>query len=259
MRNEKLYHSASVLLVDDNASFIELISLLLHEIGISKIIAANSHEEGLKAFRQNTPDICIFDIDLGENKKNGIQLAEKIRSLSARTPIIFITSKYTEESYDQCRHVYPSCFMNKELSKFKLRQAIDLTLINNAMSMKEKMELEPLPPKNNASFVSNKNYFFKIGDSYKRIYLDDIAFFYAKDKLTYARLDNRNLPTTTQLKALAAELPFNFHRIHKTYLININHIEQIKIKEDTVVINGEPLPIGYTYKKDFLNKVHILK
>lgn len=253
------YKSATVLLVDDNPSFVELISILLHDIGITSVKSAYSFQEGVEAFTDYAPEVCVFDIDLGRGEPDGIDLAEHIRLTAPAIPIIFITANYTEEVYERCRHVQPSCFMNKELSRFKLRQAIDLAVLNRKATNNTAVPHPSRPKRPAPPYVSDKNYFFKIGDAYKKISVDDIAFFYAKDKLTYARVDSRNLPTNTQLKTLEKELPANFQRIHKTYLINIDYIEQIKTKQDVVVICNEALPIGYTYKKEFLNKVHILK
>ncbi|NBC07334.1 MAG: response regulator [Bacteroidetes bacterium] len=259
MTSEEHYTSATVLLVDDNPSFVELISILLHDIGITSVTSACSFEEGVEAFADGAPDVCIFDIDLGRGKPDGIDLAEHIRLTAPAIPIIFITANYTEEFYERCRHVQPSCFMNKELSRFKLRQAIDLTILNCNAAHNTTASHPPRPQRHEPPYVSDKNYFFKIGDAYKKISVEDIAFFYAKDKLVYARSDSRSFPTTTQLKTLEKELPANFQRIHKTYLINIDYIEQIKTKEDVVIIDNEALPMGYTYKKEFLDKVHILK
>lgn len=250
-----LYQDKKLLLVDDNPAFVDLISILLQEIGLESVLVAGNFSEGVQRFQEDQPDICLLDITLGSNQRTGIDLAEKIRVRAPHIPIIFITSNYTEEYYDRCRHVRPSCFMNKELSLFKLRQAIDLALLNKReFPAVETIKEEIIPP-----LVSSDNYFFKIGDTLKKISVSKIAYFFAKNKFTYARVDDRNLPTSVQLKTLTNELPSNFHRIHKTYLVNVDHIEQIKIKDESVVINGESIPIGYTFKKGFLNKVKILK
>ena len=105
-----LNNSIQILVVEDNEAFAQLIRILLQDTGLSKIQIASSFEEGLEQFDINTPDICIFDIDLGKNKKTGIQLAEKVRETHPGLPIIFLTSHYTEEYYELCKHTRPSCF-----------------------------------------------------------------------------------------------------------------------------------------------------
>lgn len=256
MSTEEL-NNKKILLVDDQKPFTLLVEILLNEIGFSRIYIETDFEGAWKSFLEVEPDLCLLDINLGKGQKSGITLAEKIRLSNSQVPIIFITSNYTEEYYAQCRHVRPSCFMNKELSRFKLQHAIELALLN---------QIPPTPSlaastKNSVSvpYINNNNLFFKIGDSYKKILVDDISYFFAKDKLTYAKTEGRNFPTNIQLKTLETELSPTFQRIHKTYLVNLNHIEQINTKNDIVKIDNESLPIGYTYKKSFLKHVKLLK
>ena len=99
----------------------------------------------------------------------------------------------------------------------------------------------------------------KIGDSYKAIPIKDVAYFYADQKFTYARIGERNYPTTVLLKTLEDEFPEQFVRIHKTYLVNFNYIESIVLKENSVIITGESLPIGLAYRKQFMSRLQLLK
>lgn len=245
-----------LLIVDDQPSFIYLIQLLLKEIGYTAIYTAEDFDTAWQLFQLHSPDLCILDIDLKDNR-TGIDLAEKIRVLDTHTSIIFLTANYTEEYYYQCRHVRPSSFMNKELSRLKLQHAIDLALLNQVTRNDADHNL--LAPIVETPYITNKNLFFKIGDHFKKIAIEDICYFFAKDKFTYARVENRNFPTTVQLKTLASELNPTFQRIHKTYLVNVNFIEQIHPKEATITIAGETLPIGYAYRKKFISAVKLLK
>lgn len=246
-----------ILLVDDQPAFIHLLKILLTEIGFDQIYAASDFESAWQSFQDHDPDLCLLDIDLGKNSRSGIDLAEKIRVIDPQVPIIFLTANYTDNYYQQCRHVRPRSFMNKELSRFKLHHAIDLALLNRTTVHGHNQP----PPANTVEtpYITDRNLFFKIGDFYKRIPTDEIAFFFSKDKLTYARVENRNYPTNVQLKTLEDELAPVFHRIHKTYLVNLSFIDQIHPKDSTVAISDETLPIGYAYRKSFLERVNLLK
>ncbi len=242
-----------ILVVEDNEAFSQLIRILLQDTGLTKIHIVSSYEDGLEQFEVYTPDVCIFDIELGQNKKSGIQLAEKVRETNATIPIIFLTSHYLEEFYEKCKHTRPSCFMSKEISHFKLQQAIDLALLHSGMPAPAPLVAERTP------YVSHANFFFKIGDIYKSIPVKEIAYFFADQKLNYARVGQRNFPTSVQLKTLEHEFGAQFVRIHKSYLVNVSMIESINPGENSVFINEETLPIGYAYKKQFLDQVQLLK
>ncbi len=251
-----IFSDKTALIVDDNPGFLRLLCLLLTEIGLDHIYQATSTQEGLELFLNQDIDLCILDIDLGDTTYNGIDLAEKIRIRDTQIPIIFITSHFTEAYYHKCRHTLPSSFMNKELSRFKLVQAVDLALLHTSINPSptpDKTET-PSPP-----LISEHSYFFKIGDSFKAFELEEIAFFFAKDKLTFARVKNRNYPTNVHLKTLEEELHPNFLRIHKSYLVNRERIKMIKTKEGKVQIGQELLPIGYAYRKNFFNNLRMFK
>lgn len=263
---KKELDNVRILIVDDNENFLNLLEFLIKELGIEQLKKAQTFEEGLSCFQQGAFDICVLDIDLGLETNNGIHLAEKIRDQDTNVAIIFITSNYTEDYYEASRHVRPSSFMNKELSRLKIIQAIDLALIN--LSYQKAASTEKEAETSNTAFshtsiyppyITHKKVFFKIGDTYKGISLEDILFFFSKDKLTYARIGNRNYPTNVKLKMLETELSPAFLRIHKTYLVNRDHLESINPKESIVSIGEEELPIGYAYRKTFLDQLNMLR
>ena len=102
--------------------------------------------------------------------------------------------------------------------------------------------------------------FFKVGDTYKAISVPEIAYFYADQKMSYAKIGGRSYPTSVQLKVLEDELhPWGFVRTHKSYVLNIKHIESFNLSEASILINGETLPIGYAFKKTFMNSLKLLK
>jgi DNA-binding LytR/AlgR family response regulator len=261
-RTEKMTLPASlkVLVVEDSPNFLQLIELLLRETGVTNIISASDYQDGLSAFQTNAPDICILDIGLGKDRKSGINLAEVIRAEDEKVPIIFLTANYTEDYYEQSLHTRPSGFMNKELSRFRIRQALDIALMHR--------EGEPLsspasdagrPPAPPPPVITQHQFFFKIGDIYKAISVKEIQYFYADSKLTFARSGQRNYPTNVQLKTLEEEFAALFVRIHKTYLVNVQHIDSIHPRDNSVVVVGESLPIGYAYRKSFFNRLKLLR
>ncbi|WP_170110288.1 LytR/AlgR family response regulator transcription factor [Flavilitoribacter nigricans] len=259
------YSTKKVLVVEDNLGFINLLTILLHEIDIHLIESATDLRSGLEAFRKFQPDLCLLDINLGNGlKDNGVLLAEEIRSTNESIPIIFLTANYTDDYYMLCRHVRPSGFMNKELSRSKLFHTIDMAFLNipqqNGQVNGNGEAINGSGPEESPQLhYDSKNFFFKIGDQYKGIEKDKIAYFYSKDKLTYAKVGKRNYPTSVQLKSLEEKLFPHFQRVHKSFLVNIDYIASINPKEDKIEVGAETIPIGYAYRKSFLQGVNLLK
>jgi DNA-binding LytR/AlgR family response regulator len=255
-----LSKTVHILVVEDHPGFAQLLHLMLEELGMVQIQIAKSFDEAWSCFQETTPDIGLIDIDLGEGEKNGIALVEKIRETEPDLPIIYLTANYTEDYYARCRHTRPSSFMNKEISRLKLHQAIELALLQLKTS---EVVSRPIPASGPspmpAPFLNNTHFFFKVGDIYKNIAVEDIAFFYANGKMTFAKVEKRNFPTNVQLKTLEEELFPKFIRIHKSYLVNVAHIESINTKDDKVEVAGETLPIGYSHRKTFFEQLKLLK
>ncbi len=252
---KKSKEDATLLIVEDDKDFVVLITMLLEQLGFRQILSAHTYQEALAIIDEVPVHLLLLDIDLGKGK-NGIMLAQDVRGQHPDMPIIYITSNHTTDYYDYARHTRPSSFLNKELSKLKLYQAVDIAL----MSFYEPDD--ELAVRNSSSIpnFTHHNLYFKVGDVFKTIPIQDVIYFYADRKMSYAKVDNRSYPTSIQLKVLQDELfAQGFLRIHKSYLVNAKCIEIIHPADSTVTVCGEVLPVGDTYRKSFLAALKLLK
>jgi len=91
----------TILIADDDAVFMEstckILEMLFHKV----IIARNGHE-ALRLFQEHTIHITMLDIRMGE--VSGIEVAQSIRRINAKTPI-FLVSSYTQtdELLEACK------------------------------------------------------------------------------------------------------------------------------------------------------------
>jgi DNA-binding LytR/AlgR family response regulator len=246
---------ATLLIVEDDQDFVTLTTLLLEQLGFKQILSARTYHEALAIMDEVPVHLLLLDIDLGRGK-NGIMLAQDVRHQYPDLPIIYITSNHTTDYYDYARHTRPSSFLNKELSKLKLYQAVDIAL----MPFYESASKLPAHDYANIPNFTHHNLYFKVGDVFKTIPIEAIVYFYADRKMSYAKSDNRSYPTSIQLKVLQEELiEQGFLRVHKSYLVNAKCIESIHPSEGTITVSGEVLPIGDTYRKGFLAALKLLK
>ena len=59
------------------------------------------------------------------------------------------------------------------------------------------------------------------------------------------------------MKGIEQKIPIDsFVRIHRSYIVNLTKIELVE--NANVVVNGKKLPIGASYKADFMSKLKIL-
>jgi YesN/AraC family two-component response regulator len=87
--------SMKLLLIEDEEVTKELLSIVLAKKfpDIALLTAANGRR-GLELYKTDLPDIVITDINMPE--MDGVQMAEKIRSLRPETKIIVITGRNAE-------------------------------------------------------------------------------------------------------------------------------------------------------------------
>lgn len=91
---EKIKNS-TILYIEDDEVTRENISSYLNRVCKTLYVAVDG-KDGLEQFQQHSPDIVITDIEMPN--MNGLDMAKKIRRISADTQII-ITTAYTDPEY----------------------------------------------------------------------------------------------------------------------------------------------------------------
>jgi len=72
---------------------------------------------------------------------------------------------------------------------------------------------------------------------------------YVQSVRDYLQLHTRqgNLLTHMTMKSLAELLPAkHFVRIHRSYLVNLQHID--KVEKNAIFVKGQPIPLGELYR-----------
>ena len=84
-----------VLIIDDEPSVVNFLSILLQREGY-EVITAGSGPEALKKFRENPADVVLVDLKMPE--MDGLQVLSKIKSMDNETPVIIMTAYASIES-----------------------------------------------------------------------------------------------------------------------------------------------------------------
>ncbi|MCC5923427.1 MAG: response regulator transcription factor [Crocinitomicaceae bacterium] len=84
----------NILLVEDDTSLGFIIADQLTNQGF-KVVLASDGAEGFKLFNEQPFQLCILDVMMP--KKDGISLAEDIRSIDKNVPILFLSAKSMTE------------------------------------------------------------------------------------------------------------------------------------------------------------------
>ena len=83
-----------ILLAEDDTDFANVLKQYL-ELYKYEVVWAEDGEEALEYFKNQTFDICVFDVMMP--KLDGFSLAEKINKINPEIPFIFLTAKKLKE------------------------------------------------------------------------------------------------------------------------------------------------------------------
>lgn len=85
----------------------------------------------------------------------------------------------------------------------------------------------------------------------KRYHYREILYFEAREKKLWLHLGHKELSFPGTLEKLQEDLPDNFMRIHKSFVINRNHAVEVQYGQNVIQLSdGTALPISRTYKTE---------
>lgn len=88
----------SILVVDDDASIVTLLKIILQKTNLYTVLTAHSGEEGLAIFQQDPSaiNLCLVDASMGAGM-NGLDLCAAIRTQNATIPLILMSAYRAKE------------------------------------------------------------------------------------------------------------------------------------------------------------------
>ncbi len=225
------------LIIDDEPVAIEILEDYIAKVDF--LACAGSFRDAVKglAFCHTHPiDLVFLDINMPD--LSGIQF---LKALTHRPLVIFTTaySQYALESYDYDAVDY----LLKPIEFDRFLKAAHKARQRHRSPVKE----SSTPPRE--GFVVIKS-----GMDYVRIEYRDILYIQgAGNYVEFVTLRRSILSLMTMNKALHRLPRHSFFRIHRSYIINFDHIDIVE--KERVKIRDEFLPIGETYRDAFLKAV----
>jgi CheY-like chemotaxis protein len=108
--------SKIIFFVDDDKMIINLLEYTFQSQPQYDVMSFQSGEECLKSLDKN-PDLIVLDHELstsGEEKMNGIQTLEKIRSIHPELPVVILTGYGTDELFQEFLSKGASGYLTKD-------------------------------------------------------------------------------------------------------------------------------------------------
>jgi DNA-binding LytR/AlgR family response regulator len=225
------------IIIDDDSIQIAIFKGYIDEIkGVNCIATFNNPIEFLRMKNELEIDLIILDMEMP--KMNGVDLLE---SLPKPISVLVISSK-PEYAIDVINHNVIG-YLLKPLKFVDFMKTMDKVKL-----IKEKSKVNS--KKNNQLFIKSNGMLHNIN-------FDDILYINAAVDYIEVQTKNKKYLVHSSMNKTKEKLPANnFYRIHRSTIINVNHIK--RIDRDFVEINQEALKIAPSKKVEFLNFINSL-
>ena len=237
-----------VLIVDD-----EFLARKLLQDYVSKIPElqlAGTAQNAFEAFsfcKEHHVDIVLLDIHMPD--LNGIELARTLKSVPS---IIFTTaySEYALESYE----VSAVDYLLKPIALPRFMQAIEKAIARlKGLSTPSETPQPPQTPQTPQT-VQAPHLMVKADYKLYKINFDDIHYIEGQHEYVSFYTKDKRVTALYSLKALEDQLPRDkFIRVHKSYIVNIDHISEIE--QVSLTVAGHKVPIGGSYRDSLLERL----
>jgi two-component system LytT family response regulator len=247
----------AIIIEDEQASLDNLKNILQKNCPQVKVIAeARSIEEGYLTLTDKSlqPDVVFLDINLNNELVFG--LLDKLDNI--KFEIIFVTS-YQDYAVKAC--AYSSIgFISKPIDPLMLVEAVERIKPNREEDMKDRLEVFK-------GHLSHLNPFKKVTiaslDEMHFVHIHEIVRLQSDDNYTIFHLKGGSkIVASKTIKSFEGMfIPFNFFRVHRSHIINLNYIQKF-IKGDAahlIMDDGAKIEVSRRRKGAFSDKLKELQ
>ena len=247
-------HPIRILIVEDNVIIADDMQSMLEEIGYEIVDNVIVYEQAVEVLKNNHVDLVLIDIILASDK-TGIDLGKHIRE-NYNIPFIFVTSNSDRATVENAKTVKPDGYLVKPFEQQDLYTSIEIALSNFSYARKENSkEFEEAGESFTSNSVLKDSIFVKKQHLYYRIQFKDIQFIKADNVYLEVNTADKKFLVRSPLKDYLEKLPQNkFYRAHKSYIVNVDHIDAINSKD--IVINNNLIPISKDFKEFILSSMN---
>lgn len=238
------------ILIDDEPNCIDLMisELTMHCPSVQVVGKSCSSEEGLRLIQVLQPDLVFLDIEMP--RMNGFQLLEKVGEIFFH--LIFVTA-YNEFAVKAFRYNALD-YLLKPIDSEELQHAVRKAARQQRVDGRQ---LQMLQRQLHHQQVADK-----IAVPYQNaiIFLDLKEIIYCEADDNYSKVlatEKRHYLLTRSLKEVSEVLEErHFMRVHRQYLINLDHIKKL-IKDEgwyVVMADGKSIPVSRNQRENFINR-----
>ncbi len=210
-------------------------------------------ESSIAAIHKFLPDLVFLDVELN-NKENGFEILQQLTKINFE---VIVTTGFDKYAIQACK-ASAIDFLVKPVPADELIAAVEKYKHRVSRSLDPKQK-ELLLSVYQDSTPSLSRFALPTMTGFIFVEKSQIVFFQGAGNQTFVYFsDGKKECISLLLKECEKLLTYSgFCRIHKSYLVNLNHVkEYFKGKDGLVILsNKEKLTVSRDYKDEFLNRI----
>lgn len=226
----------TILLVEDDYLNRRLTKKILLKSGY-RVLESKNTNEALQLIQVEKIDLAILDINLGDEKQEGITLGQQIKD-QYQFPFIYLTAYANIPTFRKASVTKPYSYLTKPLKEIDLIASIEIA-IGQSSSFSETKSISSIS--------------VKLQDHFVDIELAAIDYIEANGNyLLCFSADKVYRYRSTIKQLLALPIDVTFVQIHRGFLVNKSKIEKYNAKN--VFVNQKTIAVSRNYKKNLFSK-----
>ena len=226
------------IVVDDEPMALEKLENYIQRIPFLELVAlCESPVEAVQMIMKQRVDALFIDINMPD--MNGMELVSSL----PEQPMVVFTTAYAEYAAESYR--FPAVdYLLKPFDFADFQRAASRLLKQASLMSAQKT-------------VPEEEYLLvKDGYKYISVHIDDILYIQGMRDYVQIYIEGRKpIVASTSMLQIKEKLPVCFMQVHRSWIVNIKKVKEIDHMR--IVIEGERIPIGDSYRQQFLEYLRL--
>jgi len=219
------------IIIDDELPAQNVLKHFISKTDVLQLMATCSSAAEAFEYLQLHPETDLIFLDINMPNQSGLEFYKHLK----QPPKVIFTTAYPQYAVEGFE-VEAIDYLLKPIAYERF-----LTAIGKAV--KHFSELEKA-----IDFITLKE-----NKSFHKVFFKDILYIEAFGDYVKVHTTHKTIVTHSTFKNLKKKLPAHFIRVHKSFCINANRLEQVT--GNMVIMGKHQIPIGQTYKEKVLKKL----
>lgn len=226
-------------IVDDDPVSVSVLNKFAEKV--SDLKCQGTYTSGLDFLNSGNHDVDLVFMDVEMPEINGL---DTINTLNTK-PVIVLVSSFVEYAYDAFEH---------DVADYLLKPVNKARFLKSVNKVRGIIEHRTYSPSQNTA--SERVVFIKHKDVFVRVYYRDIQFIQSQSEYVEIVTEEQTFLHYGALKKLVQTFPDNFLRVHRSYIVNLNHVVSYGL--NSLEVGGQIIPVSKSYSQKLKEKIATL-